>query len=259
MYSWPLLLASLCFGAVTSAQDSFNATEHPVVLEARASNQIVTTCKKNGQFALTFDDGPFQWENKVDRALQSRKGKGTFFVNGNNYACIYNYAEELQKTYRAGHVIGSHTWSHADITKLSPAQLNTELDRVEVALKKILGVKPALFRPPYGNYNQQTLNLLAKRGYTSIYWNMDPGDTVGASIEQSEAAYRKAASQYPAPGISINHETKPNTVNSVAPYAVKVLADAGYKLVTVSECLGIKPYQKIYTKRLPKRDASWKC
>ena len=53
------------------------------------------------------------------------------------------------------------------LTKLSESELNTELEKVEVALKKILGIKPKLFRPPYGNYDNDALRVLEDRGYSS--------------------------------------------------------------------------------------------
>jgi hypothetical protein len=57
--------------------------------------------------------------------------------------------------------------SHADITTLTESDLDEELRKVEVALKKILGIKPRLFRPPYGNYNEDSLRVLSNRGYSS--------------------------------------------------------------------------------------------
>lgn len=50
---------------------------------------------------------------------------------------------------------------------ISPEALHTELTRVEVALKKILGIKPKFFRPPYGSYNAAALQVLEERGYHS--------------------------------------------------------------------------------------------
>ena len=89
----------------------------------RSSQSVITTCRKPGQFALTFDDGPvsmqlgislranlairqYAYQSKVSQTLQSFGAKGTFFVNGHNYDCIYDVADQLQATYRAGHVIG---------------------------------------------------------------------------------------------------------------------------------------------------------
>lgn len=83
-------------------------------------------------------------------------------------ACIYDDANiaRLRRTYAAGHLIASHTWSHYDITLYNTSVLGAQLDMVETALWRILGVKPALFRPPYGSYNNVTLAYLNSRGYT---------------------------------------------------------------------------------------------
>lgn len=63
--------------------------------------------------------------------------------------------------------LSSNDRSHSDITTLSKQDLNDEFERLEVALKKILGVKPILFRPPYGNYNDESSRVLSNRGYSS--------------------------------------------------------------------------------------------
>lgn len=62
--------------------------------------------------------------------------------------------------------MASHTWTHTDITTLSAKDLNSELDKVETAFRKILGVKPRYFRPPFGAYDDKSLEVLSERGYT---------------------------------------------------------------------------------------------
>lgn len=73
----------------------------------------------------------------------------------------------MKQLYAQGHTLGSHTWSHADVTKLNYDQINSELERVETAFIKILGVKPLYFRPPYGAINDLALQVLSDRGYKS--------------------------------------------------------------------------------------------
>lgn len=62
--------------------------------------------------------------------------------------CIYDssIAEQLQLTFKDGHAIGNHMWSHPDAAKLNQSAFYSEVRRVDTALTKILGVKPALFR-----------------------------------------------------------------------------------------------------------------
>ncbi|PRQ75731.1 hypothetical protein AAT19DRAFT_12753 [Rhodotorula toruloides] len=220
-------------------------------IEGRAVS-VQTKCKKSGQFALTFDDGPL-YGSSVASLLESNGERGTFFVNGYNYDCIYAPArvDDLVKRYKAGHVIGSHTWGHVDISKITPAQLNKQLDLVETALKKILGIKPRFFRPPYGSYNDAALKVLQQRGYTGaliVNWDFDSGDSTGKSASQSIAAYKK---------IKTGSPTYQSTVKTVMPAVIPMLRQKGWKLVSMADCLGMSPYQSVGSPG--KRDSSWTC
>ncbi|GJN93944.1 hypothetical protein Rhopal_007003-T1 [Rhodotorula paludigena] len=251
-----VLAASALYASAAPAYDLANSTTTTLAerdLLERAPGAI-TTCKNRGEFALTFDDGPY-WGNKPAKTLSDNGGRGTFFLNGNNWGCIYDRADQIIAAYKAGHTIGSHTWSHPDIAKLSEAQLHKQLDLVEGAFKKILGIKPRLFRPPYGSYNDRALKVLQQRGYTVVNWNFDSGDTAGKSASQIISAYNKLA--YPNPYIALNHETKSVTVDQVIPKVVPMLKAKGYKLVTVDKCLGISPYQSVGA--AGKRDKTWTC
>jgi len=131
--------------------------------------------------------------SKAAQTIANAGGRGTFFVNGNNYGCIYDRADQIKAAYAQGHTIGSHTWSRAsrfflllsaslppgehlsdvqlldadvDITKITASQLIKQLDLVEGALKKIIGAKPRFFRPPYGAVNDAQVKVLQQRGYT---------------------------------------------------------------------------------------------
>ncbi|GAA5824782.1 hypothetical protein JCM5353_004442 [Sporobolomyces roseus] len=228
-------------------------------LEERSSDGVITTCRNQGQFALTFDDGPYFYGNKIEQTLNDNGAKATFFVNGNNYECIYSpdNVAAIKQRYAEGHLIGSHTWNHADIATLSADELNDELQYVEDALKKIIGVKPRFFRPPYGSYSSEALKVLKNRGYTVVNWSFDSGDSSGKSPSSSIASYKKLAQSYPKPQLSLNHETYKGTAEKVMPQVVPMLINKGYELVTVAECLGVSPYQSVG--KPSKRDSSWTC
>ncbi|EGG08725.1 family 4 carbohydrate esterase, partial [Melampsora larici-populina 98AG31] len=206
------------------------------------NRKVFQTCSKPKLLSLTFDDGPWIYENQISDYLKNRDILGTFFVNGNNYDCIYNpsIVDQLKHTFEQGHLIGSHTWSHPDITKLKDSEFNVELDRIETALKKILGVVPRYFRAPYGNTDNRTLEILAKRGYKVIDWSFDAGDANGDPPEDSIKGYSTLSKSFPTSHITLNHETYETTANKVIPYAIDVLQKSGYKLVSISECLGFQ-------------------
>ncbi|WAQ87987.1 hypothetical protein PtA15_9A112 [Puccinia triticina] len=232
---------------------------------AKASKHVVfSTCSKPGTLALTFDDGPYRYQNKISDYLYERDIKGTFFVNGHNYNCIYDkeVVKHLRNTFAQGHLIGSHTWSHTNISTLSADELHEQLDLNERALKKILGIKPKFFRAPYGEHTKENLKILKQRGYVVVDWSSDSEDSMGASARKSKSIYTKLAKKYPAPQIALNHETYKDTARKVTPHAVTVLQKAGYELMHVSECLGMgTQLEDLYqwVGEPSKRDSSWTC
>ncbi|KAK4048532.1 hypothetical protein OIV83_004700 [Microbotryomycetes sp. JL201] len=259
-----VLLALACLGAAVTAApasnsaSAVNATLYARELEKRAWDGVFTKCSKPGTFALTFDDGPYTPGNRISRYLTSKHANASFFVNGNNYDCIYNRADELIARYKAGHLIGSHTWSHSDITQISSTELHRQLDLIEEALRKILGVKPRWFRPPYGSYNAAAIKVLQSRGYGVVTWDIDTGDSLGKSTSYGIQQFDKVLNTYPSGHMSLSHETYAGTADTVIPNVVPKLLAKGWKLVTVNECLG--PYSRYQSVGKPGvRDSTWTC
>lgn len=75
-----------------------------------------------------------------------------------------------------------------------------------------------------------------------VIWDFDSLDSDGATPAQSKANYDKIISKKPNNILALNHETYEKSVHVVLPYAIQKLQGAGYKLVTVAECLGMAPY-----------------
>lgn len=69
------------------------------------------------------------------------------------------------------------------------------------------------------------------------------GDSLGASAQESINRYDEVASKHPSSILALNHETIASTSEQVVPYAIQRLQQAGYRLVTLAECLGQQPYQ----------------
>jgi peptidoglycan/xylan/chitin deacetylase (PgdA/CDA1 family) len=82
------------------------------------------------------------------------------------------------------------------------------MGRTEGALQRIVGVKPAFMRPPFGSYNNLVRRVAAARGQTLAIWDFDSGDTTGSTAEQSNVAYDQVAKEHPLNILTINHETK---------------------------------------------------
>ena len=133
------------------------------------------------------------WENETVNILHKFNAKATFFVIGHHESgklgCIYN-ATQTQALIRtkvraptlrpltvqaAWHQIGSLTWSHPDLIEISDEQIREELDRLNLATERILGVRPRYMRPAYGHMNSRVLAYLTSRGFLAIGWNAAPG------------------------------------------------------------------------------------
>ncbi|KAJ9113016.1 hypothetical protein QFC22_006112, partial [Naganishia vaughanmartiniae] len=222
-------------------------------LAKRAWPTIVNNCVNSGQVALTFDDGPYLYESNIGAALGG--SKATFFLNGNNYDCIYNHVDEIRALSAAGHTFGSHGWSHKDMSKLSWDECHDELWKVEQAFIRILGFaspascpqyKPRIvlihfirtYRPPYGSISNTLLSALENRGYKKVFlWSEDTGDALGDSVSSQKGVYNGIANSYPAPHIVLNHSPIASTAYDTVPYAVSLLKNKGYQLVAVDTCM----------------------
>ncbi|KAL0564765.1 hypothetical protein V5O48_017276, partial [Marasmius crinis-equi] len=203
---------------------------------------VYETCVTPGTAAVTFDDGPYNYVNAILKTLKDNNAKATFFMNGNNWRCIYDMDVSVLNVLGEGHQIASHTWSHPDLNTLKKDEIETQMSKVDEAIVKITGKWPAFMRPPYGNYNDEVREVAAARGQSLVNWDFDSGDSVGFTAPQSEDAYAKLIEKKPSTIIALNHETKETTAKEVVANVIPQLAAAGYKMVTVSECLGMPAY-----------------
>ena len=99
------------------------------------------------EVALTFDDSPDpKWTPKILDILKARQVKAAFMAIGSEAADNIGL---LQRIVREGHEIGNHTWTHPDISEISPRQVELEITLTERLFESKLGVQPLYFRPPY--------------------------------------------------------------------------------------------------------------
>jgi peptidoglycan/xylan/chitin deacetylase (PgdA/CDA1 family) len=228
-------------------------------LERRARAQVIEHCTVPNTAALTFDDGPYIYMKDIVNILDQNGAKGTFFYNGNNYRCIYDQdmVDNIKYAYSHGHQVASHTWAHLHLTTLSWDKIHDEMWRVEQALVRITGAYPAFFRPPYGEYNNLVLDAAGLRGQAAVLWDLDSGDSTGSSVAQQKSQYDAVVKRHPSTVLSLEHEVYETTAHQTLQYAITKLKNAGYKLVTVAECVGKNPYQSVAAAQ--SRTSDWHC
>ena len=125
--------------------------------------------------ALTFDDGGAgPWASMLD-TLKKYDAHATFFPLGPYVAASPSLAK---RTLAEGNAIGSHGWTHTDMTRQSYAQVRSELIRSEAPWWNAAGGTPVPYcRPPYGAYNSTTVSAAGSAGFTRVVlWDVDPTD-----------------------------------------------------------------------------------
>jgi peptidoglycan-N-acetylglucosamine deacetylase len=169
-------------GSRTIDMDSYNWTvtdEHMVTYPSPYSIEYYGY--KPGVVALSFDDGPDPtWTPKVLDILKQKNVHGTFMMIGEQ---AQDNVSLMKRVLAEGHEIGNHTWSHPDISEISPRQVDLELNLTERLFGSKLGVKPLFFRPPYSIDQEPDTNdqaapayQIQKMGYTIIGNKIDTGD-----------------------------------------------------------------------------------
>ncbi len=125
-------------------------------------HQVETRCK---QIAFTFDDGPDPvYTPQVAALFREYGGSATFFVVGR---ALEQYPEVAKALHAEGHELGNHTYSHPSLSRVGEAERREELERTDALIEAIAGAKPASFRAPYLDANEEVEALVRARGYVS--------------------------------------------------------------------------------------------
>jgi cellulose synthase/poly-beta-1,6-N-acetylglucosamine synthase-like glycosyltransferase/peptidoglycan/xylan/chitin deacetylase (PgdA/CDA1 family)/spore germination protein YaaH len=205
------------------------------------------------EVALSFDDGPDpKWTPKILDILKQYNAKATFLLIGAEAA---EHVGVMQRIYQEGHEIGNHTWTHPDISEISPRQLDLEVKLTGRLFASKLGVQPLYFRPPYDideepDTDDQAAPVVSiqREGYTIIGnkidtddWNEHPRKTP-AEITQlvlTQLETMKTKPQFRG-SIILLHDGGGDRSATVAalPVLIQALRDHGYKIVQVSALMG---------------------
>ncbi|MFA5635643.1 MAG: polysaccharide deacetylase family protein [Anaerovoracaceae bacterium] len=94
------------------------------------------------------------------------------------------YPEDVEEISRRGHEVQNHSATHPDMTTLSVEQIQEEIESAGVAIEALTGIKPNLFRPPFGAYNNEVIETLEGMDYKVIQWSVDSLDWKEISADQ---------------------------------------------------------------------------
>ncbi|MEC0229285.1 polysaccharide deacetylase family protein [Paenibacillus alba] len=208
------------------------AVKYPDTFKLRGSAQ-------EKKIALTFDDGPdTRFTPKVLDVLKANQVKATFFVLGSKAS---SYPDVIRRIVNEGHVIGNHSYSHANLPKLTVDKFQSQIINTESVLQGLIGYAPKLIRPPYGAINEEQVRWVADHHYLIVNWNVDSLDWKSLSSDQ---VLNNIMQQTKPGSIILQHsggadsQDLSGTVQALGPLISKLKA-AGYTFVTVPELLHV--------------------
>jgi peptidoglycan/xylan/chitin deacetylase (PgdA/CDA1 family) len=119
--------------------------------------------------ALTFDDGPHpEGTPAVLEALDTADATATFFLCGEQVERDPALAREIAA---GGHAIALHGYRHRNMLRLAPRTFVGDLERGIAAIEDALGLRPDLYRPPYGIFSYPGMVEVSARGLRSLLWS----------------------------------------------------------------------------------------
>lgn len=195
--------------------------------------------------SLSFDAA---WGNEDTQTLldilKKHDIKVTFFMTG---GWVESYPDDVKAIAKAGHDLGNHSENHKHMTELGKAQQKEELMKVHEKVKELTGIEMDLFRPPYGDYNNNLILNAKECNYYTIQWNIDSLDwkDYGADSIVEKVVENKNLQNG---SIILMHNGAKYTKDALENIIVG-LKNKGYEFVPISELIIRDDYHMDHTGR----------
>jgi peptidoglycan/xylan/chitin deacetylase (PgdA/CDA1 family) len=216
-------------------QSASLATQESEALgRTRLTVPIVRTAgSQHRELALTFDDGPGPYTPDILRVLVRTHTRATFFEIGEE---LRYFSSSTAEIVRLGDPIGDHTWSHPDMAHLSRRRQQRQLLREAAVIGNEGARFPEMYRPPYGRWDETTLQLLRQDDMLMVLWTVDTDDW---ETPGTKRIVHNALSGAKPGAIILLHDGGGNRSQTVEalPRIIRDLRRRGYRLVTVPRLL----------------------
>lgn len=208
-YRYRMLSCLLIICMISSLIPSVSAQQHKLV-------------------ALTFDDGPGPYTERLLDGLAERGVRATFFCLGNR---ADQYPDLIRRMVAEGHQVANHSYSHPNLNELTVESARYQIERTDQIINRITGGEESYhIRPPYGNSSQTLRNNLSA---PVIIWSVD---TLDWKFLNSTAVKNQILSDVFDGSIVLMHDIHPTTIDGILA-ALDTLEARGYEFVTVKELI----------------------
>lgn len=235
-----VIAAAVVCAAVVLAVSAAVLVPRAAATMASASDRripIYGVDRTDKKISISFDAA---WGNEDTQTLIDILNKyhvhATFFVVG---AWVDKYPESVKALHDAGNEVMNHSNSHPHMPKLSQQDMLSEITACDDKIAKITGVKPILFRPPYGDYNNALIDTLTSSGHYAIQWTVDSLDWKGISASEIQ---QRVIPRVKSGSIVLFHNAAKHTPEAL-PGILEALQKEGYQIVPISQLI----YKNNYT------------
>ena len=189
------------------------------------------------QIAISFDDGPSgRYTNEIVDILDKYHVPAAFFCIGKN---IEGNEFMLQKIVNGNHLIGNHSYSHHFwFDMYGTSKMAEDLRQMNEKVFSAVGLKPKLFRPPYGVTNPNLARAVKRQKLVAVGWTIRSMDTV---VKDDQKLLRKVLKAVKPGAIVLFHDTSEATFLMLPAFIQKV-KDQGFEIVRLDKMLNITPY-----------------
>jgi peptidoglycan/xylan/chitin deacetylase (PgdA/CDA1 family) len=180
---------------------------------------------------LTFDDGPdAAYTPQILKVLAKFDAKATFFEIGEN---VRKHPELTKQIHAAGHSVENHTWTHADLRKLTATAFRQQVLSTDQAIRAQLGSTPQCLRPPYGAVNATVRQRAKALGKDLVVWTVDSRDWTKPG---TAAIVQRVVKSVHNGSVILMHDGGGNRTETVAalPKILTALKAQGYGFRTLS-------------------------
>lgn len=224
-----ILLFIFVFSLIAFNWDNTRSTIS--VLSQKKDLPIYCVDRQDKTISISFDAA---WGNEDTQQLidilNKYNVKTTFFVVG---GWVDKYPESVKALHDAGHEIMNHSNTHPHMTQLSVEKMKEEISKCDEKIKAITGVKPFLFRPPYGDYNDKVVKTCREMGYYTIQWDVDSLDWKELGPESIIERVTKRIK----PGSIVLFHNAAKDTPAALPVILERLQKEGYNIVPISQLI----------------------
>ncbi len=221
-------------GILAAAAVIFAVVCSPKVVGASAATRKlpVYSVQRDGKYvSLTFDAA---WGNDDTQQLIDILGKysvsATFFVVGD---WAEKYPESVLALYEAGHEVMNHSNHHDHFGSLSAEAIIADVNAASDRIEAVTGVRPTLFRCPYGEYDDHVIAALESMGVTAVQWDVDSLDW---KDYDAKTIFARVTGRVQPGSIVLFHNAALHTPEALGDIVAWLLQE-GYKIVPVSQLL----------------------